>query len=247
MLKGKRIIITGASGGIGGAIARRCAAEGATVGLGYFTRAVAAKDLASEIERDGGEALPLGFDVCDEASISAQLERFTKSHGGLDAWVHAAGVATTGLLAATTEVAVRRQLEGNLLGPMLCARAALPVMMRAKKGVLLFLSSVAAVRASRGQAVYAATKGGLEAFARALAVEYAKKGIRSLCLRPGAVDTPMLSATRTLGEDELLSRIPQRRVATPIEIADYAAFLLSDRAAYVTGTEATIDGGYLQG
>jgi len=223
------------------------AAYGATVGLGYFTRAVAAKELAVEIEGAGGQAMPLGFDVCDETQVAAGLERFLKAFDGLDAWVHAAGFATSGLLATATTESVRRQLEGNLLGPILCARAALTPMMRAKAGVLLFVSSVAAQRPVRGQAVYAASKGGLEAFARALSVEYAKKGVRALCLRPGAVDTPMLDSTRTLcGEDELLSRIPQMRVATAEEVAEYAAFLVSDRAAYITGTEATIDGGYLQ-
>jgi 3-oxoacyl-[acyl-carrier protein] reductase len=117
-------------------------------------------------------------------------------------------------------------------------------MMRRRSGVVLNISSVAATRPSRGQSVYAAAKGGLEAFTRAIAVEYARKGIRALCLRPGAVDTAMLAGTLSLAQDEVLSRIPQGRVARPDEVAAYAAFLLSDAARYVTGTCASIDGGY---
>ena len=102
-----------------------------------------------------------------------------------------------------------------------------------------------ALRPVRGQSVYAATKGALESFTRAIAVEYGKKGIRALCLRPGAVDTAMLAATRELGEAEMLARIPLRRVAAPEEIGELAAFLLSDKARYLTGSEHSIDGGYL--
>lgn len=247
MLEGKRIVVTGASGAIGRAIAIACAERGATLGLGYTRRAEQAESLAREIAALGGVAMPLGFDVTDPVGVEAALEAFTHCHGEVDGWVNNAAVSLPGLLVASEPERIRAQLEVNLWGPIVCTRAVLPRMLRRHAGVVLNVSSVAALRPVRGQSAYAATKGGLEAFTRAIAVEYAKKGIRAVCLRPGAVDTAMLAATRMLGEEELLARIPQGRVAEPHEIGAYAAFLLSDDARYITGTCATIDGGYLEG
>ena len=99
----------------------------------------------------------------------------------------------------------------------------------------------------RGQAVYAATKGGVEALTRALAVEYGRKGIRVHAIRPGPIDTPMLEVTKGLAEEELLSRVPLRRIGKPEDVAELAVFLLSDRASFITGSVHTVDGGYLEG
>jgi len=106
---------------------------------------------------------------------------------------------------------------------------------------------VAAERPFRGQAVYAATKGDLESFTRALAAEYGRKGIRAHCVRPGPIETRMLEPSRALGEDELLTRTPLRRLGRPDEVAELALYLLGDKAAFMTGSVHTIDGGYLQG
>ncbi len=241
-LAGKRVVVSGASSGIGRAIAIACAAEGAIVGVGFHRSREAAEEVA---RATGGTLCP--FDVCDAAAIERALADFCDRHGGLDAFVAAAGQNLAGLLVASEPERLRAQLEVNLFGPMLCARAAIPRMMKERAGVMLFVSSVAAERPVRGQAAYAASKGGVEALTRALAVEYAKKGVRVVCLRPGAADTPMLAATRELGEAELVSRIPQRRVARPEEIAAHALFLLGDRAGYATGSCHTVDGGYLVG
>ena len=239
MLSGKRIVVSGASAGIGEAIARTCAEEGAIVGIGYHR----GNDRAAMVaEETGGVAL--GFDVRDEGQIAAAIDAFCTEHGHIDGWVNNAAINLPGLLVSSDAARVREQLEVNLLGTIVCTQQVLPHMMKRRSGVILSVSSVAAERPTRGQAVYAASKAGVEAFTRAIAIEYAKKGIRALCLRPGAVDTPMLASSRVLGEDELMARIPQRRIASAAEVADYAAFLLSDRASYITGSVATIDGGY---
>lgn len=246
LLADKCVVITGATRGIGRAIALACAREGATVGINLHRAEEEARSLAAEITASGAPApMILPFDVSDPAAIEAAISAFTGAHRRIDGWVNNAGVNLPGLLATAEEAQIRAQIEVNLVGPILATRALLPVMMRQRGGVILNLSSVSAVRPVRGQAVYAATKGALESFTRAIAVEYGKKGIRALCLRPGAVDTAMLAATRELGEAELLARIPLRRVAAPEEIGEFAAFLLSDKARYLTGSEHSIDGGYL--
>lgn len=229
MLAGRRIVVTGASGGIGAAIARACTRAGAVVGLGHHRGDVTSL-----------EGVPLRFDLRDEAGVRAAFEAF----GAVDALVNAAGVVSPGLLVTSEASALEAMLDVNLLAPMLCARAVLPAMLRRKSGVIVNVSSIAARRPFRGQAAYAATKGGLEAFTRALAAEVGKKGVRVVGVAPGAIDTPMLASTKSLGEEELLERIPQRRVGTPDDVAALVVWLLSDEARYVTGSIHDVDGGY---
>ena len=132
----------------------------------------------------------------------------------------------------------------NLVGPIVCTRAVIPAMLEARRGVIVNVSSVAAARPSRGQAVYAATKGAIESLTRAVAVEYGRKGIRCHAVRPGAVDTDMLATTRALAEEDVLAKTALKRIASVEEIAALVVFLLSDEAAYITGSIHAIDGGY---
>lgn len=242
LLKDKRIVVTGASRGIGRAIALACAAEGAVVGLNYLASEAAAKSIS---ERDPARLRLLPFDVRDPAAVAAAVERFTREEGRVDGWVNNAGVNLPDLLVTAELARVRAMLEVNLLGPIVCAKAVLPGMLERRGGVIVNVGSVAAARPARGQAVYAATKGGLESFTRALAVEYGRKGVRVHCVRPGPIDTAMLEATKVLAGDEILSRVPLRRLGKPEEVAEMVVYLLSDRAAFVTGAVHTIDGGYL--
>jgi NAD(P)-dependent dehydrogenase (short-subunit alcohol dehydrogenase family) len=245
LLADRRIVVTGASGGIGRAIALACAREGAALGLGHLRGAESARALQAEIEALGRKAQLLPFDVTDSKAVVAAAEAFATEQGGIDAWVSSAGVCHPGLLLTEQDDRIRAQIDVNLLGPVFAARAALPFMIRQRGGVLLHIGSVAAVRPARGQAVYAATKGAIESLTKALAVEYARKGVRALCLVPGAVETGMLQGTMALAAEEVTARIPLRRVATPAEIAETAVFLLSDKARYMTGASVAVDGGYL--
>jgi 3-oxoacyl-[acyl-carrier protein] reductase len=127
---------------------------------------------------------------------------------------------------------------------MLCTRAVIPAMLEARRGVIVNVSSVAATRPSRGQAVYAASKGAIESLTRAVAVEYGKKGIRCHAIRPGAVDTDMLATTKAMAEEDVLARTALKRIASVNDIAPLVVFLLSDGASYISGSIHAVDGGY---
>jgi 3-oxoacyl-[acyl-carrier protein] reductase len=240
-LHGQRILVTGASRGIGRAIAIACAASGARVGVNYHRSRDRALAVCSEI---GPAAAPLEFDVGDAAAVARGVEAFAAFAGGIDGLVNNAGINRPSLLVGASDADIAATIATNLVGPIQCTRAVIPAMLEARRGVIVNVSSVAAGRPSRGQAVYAATKGAIESLTRAVAVEYGRKGIRCHAIRPGAVDTDMLATTRALAEEDVLARIALKRIASAGEIAALAVFLLSDEAAYITGSIHAVDGGY---
>jgi len=241
--EGRAALVVGGASGIGRAVARRLADEGARV-------AVADLDLqgATRVATAIG-GLMLGVDVTDEASVAETFVRARDEFGGLHAVFSSAGVLTAGEIAATDLAIWNRCIGVNLTGAFLVAKHAVPILRDAGGGAILLTSSTSGLVGSRGQGAYCAAKFGIVGLTKALADETAQDRIRVNCLCPGWVDTLFNDPVweflggRERAEGELLASVPLRRQASPKEIAGAAAFLLSDDASYVTGTALEIDGG----
>ncbi|PWU12358.1 MAG: hypothetical protein C5B50_21625 [Verrucomicrobia bacterium] len=248
LLEGKRVLVTGAGRGIGRAIARLCAREGAIVGINYYSSEAAARELCEEIQRDEKRPAHLvPFDVSSADAVEKGVEGFCELAGRIDVLVNNAGRFEGGLLATMPVEAIQRMLSINLAGAIYCARAVLPHFLQQRSGVILNVGSVASSRPNQGQSVYVASKGALEGFTRALAVEYARKNIRVICLCPGPVNSDMTAAIRALAGDRVENRIPLGRLGSPEEVARFAVHLLSDQMSFATGSIYPFDGGYLAG
>ncbi|HEX6099929.1 MAG TPA: SDR family oxidoreductase [Thermoanaerobaculia bacterium] len=234
MLDGKRIVVTGAGRGIGKAIAIACLEAGAHVGVNV-------RDEAPLDDALRGASM-LRFDVRDGDAVRRNIDAFA-SGGGIHGLVNNAGVNVAGFLVDVKDEDVGAAFATNIGGTIACTRAALPHMLRARGGAIVNVSSLAAVRPSRGMSIYAATKGAIESFTRAVAVEYGRKGVRCNCVRPGAIDTELLAPSRALAEQEILERIPMRRIGSADEVARLVVFLLSDASSYMNGAVHPVDGG----
>ncbi len=240
---GQVALVTGASRGIGAAIARRLAADGAFVYVNDRDPNEAAKSVASGIREAGGRAEAVFADVADTQAVEAMFRAVESEHGRLDVLVNNAGIVKDGLLATMRDQDWQRVLDVNLGGAMICTRRALRLMMPARRGRIVNTSSIQALRGGRGQANYAAAKAGLLAFTRATALEVADRGIRVNAVLPGFIDTDMTARVKRVGGDQVLERIPVGRLGTPDDVAGVVRFLCSADAEYVTGQGFVIDGG----
>jgi len=245
VIRDKSIVITGASRGIGAAVAREAAVNGARVGLNYFKSKKQAEALAEELEHIGGRPpVLLAFDATDPIQVERGVQIFADEFGSIDGWVNNAAINISGLLPTVSVKEIRAQIDSALLGPIFCCRAVLPHMLRQHQGSIVNIGSIVTRKTFRGQSAYAAAKGGLLAFTRALATEYGRKGIRVNCIQPGPVKSDMLATALNLAGEDILRQIPLGRYGTPGEIARLAVFLLSEQNSYITGSAINIDGGY---
>lgn len=243
MFKGKNVIVTGGSRGIGRAIALEFAKKGANVVINYVSSENEADTVASEIRNLGVEALIVKGDVSSFDDSKKIIDECIDKFGSVDILVNNAGITKDGLLMRMKEESFDRVLDINLKGVYNTCRNAISHMIKQKSGKIINISSVVGVIGNAGQSNYAASKAGVIGFTKSIAKEVASRGITINAIAPGFIQSDM---TDVLGENvkkAMLDVIPVKRFGTPDEIAKVATFLASDDAGYITGQVINVDGG----
>ena len=242
-LSGKTALVTGASRGIGRAIALRFAAEGAFVVVNYAGNEAAAGETLAAIESAGGKAVLSRFDVGSAGEVDAAVKAIVAERGRIDILVNNAGVTRDNLLMRLTEDDFDAVVRTNLKGAFLVTKVVSRQMIRQRGGRNVNMSSVVGEMGNAGQSVYAATKAGILGFTKAMARELASRGITVNAIAPGFITTDMTQSLPEAARKEFAERIPLGRFGAPEEVAELALFLASDAAGYVTGQVVGINGG----
>ena len=246
-LEGKVSLVTGASRGIGKAIALKLANLGSKVAVNYVVieagNKVDADDLVESITHNGGEAMAVEADMRDSEAVKAMVEQVTDRWSKVDILVNNAGINRDTLLLRMSDDAWDDVVNTNLRGAYLCTKFALKSMMRQEWGRIISISSVTGIVGNIGQSNYAASKGGIIAFTKSIAREAGSRNITVNAVAPGFIVTGMTDKLPPERKEAILAMVPLQRFGQPEDIAELVAFLASERAGYITGQVITIDGG----
>ncbi len=242
--KGKTALVTGASRGIGRAVAVALARGGANVALNYAGNEAAANEALKLVLAAGAPKAKLyRFDVADPGACGAAVEQVIADLGGLDVLVNNAGIAVDQLVMRLKDEDWNRQIQVNLTGTFNLIRAAARPMMKARRGAIVNVASVVGETGNAGQAAYAAAKAGQIGLTKSVARELASRNIRVNAVAPGFIDTDMTAALPEAARTKLMEGIPLARLGTAEDVANAVAFLASDQASYVTGEVLRVNGG----
>jgi 3-oxoacyl-[acyl-carrier protein] reductase len=242
-LDGRVVLVTGASRGIGRAIAGSVAAAGAAVVLGARDESRLAAAVG-EITGAGGRAESVALDVSDRGSVEAALGKVLAGHGRIDGLVNNAGVTRDNLLLRMKDEDWDQVLATNLTGVFLCTQAALRPMIKQRSGRIVNVTSVVGLVGNAGQANYASSKAGVVGFTKSVAREVASRGITVNAVAPGFIETDMTAGMAEKARAAVTAAIPMGRVGSPEDVAGIITFLLSDAAGYITGQVLGVDGGF---
>lgn len=238
-------LVTGASRGIGRAVAAVLAREGWAVCVNYLERRDAAESLVRELRAQGRAAMAFQADIADRESADACVRAASEELGPVELLVNNAGISRQGLFQDLDDAAWDRLLAVNLTGPRNAVLAVLPHMLSEKRGCVVNISSMWGLRGASCEAAYAATKAGLIGLTRSLALELAPSGIRVNCVAPGVIRTDMVEVLGRETLAALAEETPMGRLGTPEEVAEAVAFLGGDKAGFITGQVLTADGGFI--
>ncbi len=240
-------MVTGSSSGIGRAIALELARRGATVVVTSREHSRAAATAAA-IEDEGGRASAVAVELTQPGAGQGLMDRAQAEYGRLDVLVNNAGAGQVAASETLAPADFRRVIDLDLVAPFECAQAAARVMLSARRGVIVNLSSVTAHTGLARRAAYSAAKHGLEGLTKTLAAEWSPRGVRVVSVAPAYVATDLLAGTMAAGGftlEDVAERTPLRRLAEPEEVARVVAFLVSDEASYITGSSVMVDGGWM--
>ena len=243
MLTNKTALVTGASRGIGAAIAKSLAKEGAFVIINYNGSKERADAVAAKITADGGKAAVYGCNVSDYSACEKMAKDIMETYGHLDILVNNAGITRDDLLMKMSEEAFDAVIATNLKGTFNTIRHFSRYLLKQRSGTIINLSSVSGILGNAGQANYSASKAGMIALAKSIAQELGSRGIRANAIAPGFILTDMTAALSDEVRAEWAKKIPLRRGGTPEDVANIATFLASDMSSYVSGQVIQVDGG----
>lgn len=245
LLEGKVVLVTGATRGIGKAIAEKCAEHGAHVAFTFASSAEKAKILSDELENQGVKALGFQSDAADFEAANKLISDVVEEFGTVDVLINNAGITRDGLLMRMSEEQWDEVIRVNLKSVFNLTKAAMRTMLKARSGSIINMSSVVGVKGNAGQANYAASKAGILGFTKSVALEIGSRNVRCNAIAPGFIETEMTDALDEATVQGWREAIPLKRGGTPEDVANLCLFLGSDLSAYITGQTINVDGGML--